>query len=266
MTIGLLLDIDGVLVTSWRPLPGAVEALAALRERGVPRMFLTNTTSKSRAEIADALSDCGFAVDAEEILSAARLTGDYLRAHHPGKRTWVLNKGAIAADMSGVDVVTEPDEDPEVVVLGGAGPEFTHGALSRVLELMLSGVPVIAMHRSMTWSTEEGVRIDTGVYLEGLEKATGSTIRAIGKPSPIGFRAAVEMMGLEPTSVVMVGDDMHNDVLGAQASAMIGVLVRTGKFRASALETLQADEFGPVPDHVIDSVADLPALLDRLGR
>lgn len=88
--------------------------------------------------------------------------------------------------------------------------------MSIVLELMLAGVPVVAMHRSMIWSTAQGLAIDTGVYLEGLEKASGRKIRAIGKPSPLGFRAAVEMMNLEPTQVVMVGDDMHNDVLGAQ--------------------------------------------------
>ncbi len=30
MAEGLLLDIDGVIVTSWQPLPGAVEALDAI--------------------------------------------------------------------------------------------------------------------------------------------------------------------------------------------------------------------------------------------
>ena len=265
MAEGLLLDIDGVLVTSWQPLPGAVEALATLTERRIPRLFLTNTTSKSRAQIAAALTDCGFDVAPEEILSAAKLTAEYLEAEFPGRRTWVLNDGPVADDMNGVSLCAA-DDDPEVVVLGGAGPEFTHDAISRVLELMISGVPVVAMHRSMTWSTDHGMMIDTGVYLEGLEKAAGQKIRAIGKPSPVGFRAAVEAMGLEPTSVVMVGDDLHNDVLGAQAAALIGVLVRTGKFRAEALEKVESDEFGPVPDHIIDSVADLPALWDELRR
>ena len=31
---GLLLDIDGVLVTSWDPIPGAIEAMDALRAAG----------------------------------------------------------------------------------------------------------------------------------------------------------------------------------------------------------------------------------------
>ena len=262
---GLLLDIDGVLVTSWRPLPGAVEALDALERQGVPRMFLTNTTSKSRHQIADALTDCGLRVGADEILTAARLTAEFLVAEYPDRRVWVLNKGPVAEDMTGVQIVDGPDADPEVIVLGGAGSVFTHDAMSRVLQMMLDGVPVVAMHRSMTWSTDEGIKIDTGVYLEGLEKAAGQSIRAIGKPSPIGFRSAVEMLGMEPTSVVMVGDDLHNDVLGAQASALQGVLVRTGKFRAEELDTILADEFGPVPDHVVDSIADLPDLVSRLG-
>lgn len=261
---GLLLDIDGVLVTSWRPLPGAVEALDALERQGVPRMFLTNTTSKSRHQIAEALSVCGLRVDAEEILSAARLTAEFLGAEYPGRRVWVLNKGPIAEDMSGVEIVDGPDADPEVIVLGGAGDGFTHDAMSRVLQMMLEGTPVVAMHRSMTWSTDDGIKIDTGVYLEGLEKAAGQSIRAIGKPSPIGFRSAVEVLGMEPTSVMMVGDDLHNDVLGAQASALRGVLVRTGKFRADELDRVLADEFGPVPDHVIDSIADLPDLVASL--
>ncbi|MYR07086.1 HAD-IIA family hydrolase [Gordonia sp. SID5947] len=264
MALGLLLDIDGVMVTSWKALPGAVEAVADLAEQGYPRMFLTNTTSRSRGEIAQALNDCGFEVAADEILTAAKLTAEYLTANHPGKRAWVLNEGPIAEDMTGVELIDEPSR-AQVVVLGGAGPVFDHRALSQVLELMVAGVPVVAMHRSMTWSTADGLSIDTGVYLEGLEKAAGRKIKAIGKPSPLGFRAAVDMMQLEPTQVVMVGDDMHNDVLGAQAAALVGVLVRTGKFREEALRALQRDEFGPVPDHIVDSIADVPALMQKLS-
>ncbi|MGV9826932.1 MULTISPECIES: HAD-IIA family hydrolase [unclassified Gordonia (in: high G+C Gram-positive bacteria)] len=263
MTLGVLLDIDGVMVTSWQALPGAVDAIKTLADRGYPRMFLTNTTSRSRAQIAEALGNCGFDVGADEILTAAKLTAEFLSRNYPHRKTWVLNEGPIAEDMTGIDLTDDPAE-AQVIVLGGAGPVFTHAALSTVLERMLAGVPVVAMHRSLIWSTSAGLSIDTGVYLEGLEKAAGRKIRAIGKPSPLGFRAAVDVMNLEPTQVVMVGDDMYSDVLGAQASALIGVLVRTGKFRDEALRALQRDEFGPIPDYVIDSIAELPPLLEKL--
>ncbi|GAB07910.1 HAD-IIA family hydrolase [Gordonia amarae] len=272
MSYGLLLDIDGVMVTSWQALPGAADAVAELARRGIPRMFLTNTTSRSRAEIAAALGDAGFDVRSDEILTAAKLTAEYLGTHHPGKKVWVLNQGPIAEDMARVNLVDDPRQ-AEVIVLGGAGPVFTHEALSTVFDRMMggsgtggvtAGIPVVAMHRSMTWSTSKGLAIDTGMYLEGLEKASGRKIKAVGKPSPLGFRTACELMDLDPAQVVMVGDDMHNDVLGAQAAALTGVLVRTGKFREDALRQLQRDEFGPVPDHIIDSLADLPDLFTKL--
>ncbi|EGD24916.1 putative HAD hydrolase, TIGR01458 family [Prescottella equi ATCC 33707] len=254
---GVLFDIDGVLVTSWKPVPGAVEALAEVRRRGGVRAFLTNTTSRTCDEIAAALGAAGFDVRPEEIVTAARLTTEYLRSTYPGEPVLLLNHGDIRADMPDVEF---DDVDPRVVVIGGAGPEFTHEALSRVLDLMVSGVPVVAMHRALMWSESDGLRLDTGAYLPGLEDASGSRIVSVGKPSLAGFLTAAELMGADPASTVMVGDDFRSDVLPAQRVGMTGVLVRTGKFRQPVLD-LAVDR----PDHIIDSVADLPALLDRLG-
>ncbi|MBF6315991.1 HAD-IIA family hydrolase [Nocardia cyriacigeorgica] len=252
-TAGILYDIDGVLVTSWRALPGAPDAVRSLADRGLRRAFLTNTTSRTQAEIAERLCAAGIEVRAEEIVTAARLTVEYLRRNHPGARTWVLNHGDIEPDLAELEL---DDDDPEVVVLGGAGPEFTHRTLSHVVELMLDGVPVVAMQGGMTWATDDGLRIDTGTYLPGLEAAGNATITVVGKPSATGFRTCAATMDLPPEQVLMIGDDLHSDVLAAQDVGMTGVLVRTGKFRTAVLEASARQ-----PDHVIDSIADLPALL-----
>ncbi|QBJ95809.1 HAD-IIA family hydrolase [Rhodococcus sp. ABRD24] len=254
---GVLFDIDGVLVTSWRPVPGAAEALAEVARDGRRRAFLTNTTSRTCEEIASTLVDAGFDVRPDEIVTAARLTTEYLRSTYPGARVLLLNHGDVAADMEGIEF---DDIDPQVVVLGGAGPEFTHDALSRVLDLMVSGVPAVAMHRGLMWSTADGLRLDTGAYLPGLEEASGARIIAVGKPSLAGFLTAAELVGADPAAMVMVGDDFRGDVLPAQRVGMTGVLVRTGKFRQPILD-LAVDR----PDRLIDSVADLPALLTELG-
>ena len=60
----VLIDIDGVLTVSWRPLPGAVAALRRLRAAGLPLALVTNTTSRPRASIAAALARAGFPVSA----------------------------------------------------------------------------------------------------------------------------------------------------------------------------------------------------------
>ena len=80
------------------------------------------------------------------------------------------------------------------------------------------------------------------------------TAAICGKPAPAYFEAVLAELRPSPDRAAMVGDDIVNDVLGAQALGLTGVLVRTGKFAPSDLERGE-------PDHVIDSLADLPALL-----
>ncbi|WP_280260989.1 HAD-IIA family hydrolase [Nocardia abscessus] len=250
---GVLYDIDGVLVTSWREIEGAAAAVRRIGERGLRRAFLTNTTSRTCAEIAERLCDTGIEVDSAEIVTAARLTAEFVRGRYPDAAVWVLNHGDIEADLTGL---TLDADRPDVVVIGGAGPEFTHSALSRVVELMLEGVPVVAMHSGLTWATAEGLLVDAGVYLPGLEAAGNARIEVVGKPAAPGFRTAVALMRLDPAEVLMIGDDLYSDVLAAQDAGLTGVLVRTGKFRPAVLAS--ADR---APDHVIDSVAGLPELL-----
>ena len=266
---GVLFDIDGVLTTSWEPIPGAAETLRTLNDRQVPCSYLTNTTTRTRTQIAEILTEAGMRVTAEEVITAAALTAEYVRQTYPGARCFLINSGRIAdEDMPGIDIAYSSDfsgpkapDTPDVVLLGGAGPEYSHLTLSWVYDWMAQGVPVVAMHRSTAWTTTDGVRIDTGMYLIGLEEACGRKATAVGKPAPEGFLAAAGRLGMDADQMYMIGDDLHNDVLAAQVVGMTGVLVRTGKFREDTLKRWAADEFAMQPNHVIDSVADLPELL-----
>jgi HAD superfamily hydrolase (TIGR01458 family) len=102
------------------------------------------------------------------------------------------------------------------------------------------------------WRAEDGLRLDVGAFVRALEYAAGRTAVVVGKPDPAFYATAVDALGLEAGQVVMVGDDIRNDVEGAQRAGLTGVLVRTGKFSASDL-TAEIS-----PDAVLDSIADLP--------
>ncbi|MCV2393288.1 TIGR01458 family HAD-type hydrolase [Actinotalea sp. M2MS4P-6] len=249
----LLIDIDGVLVVSWQALPGAVEALAAVREVAGVR-FLTNTTSRTRAEITSALRDAGFAVGDEEVVTVTAAVAEHLRRAHPGARCLLLSSGDVTADLPGVDVVREPPAD--VVVLGGAGEEFGYDALNRALAALLDGAALVAMHRNLLWRTATGLQLDTGAYLAGLEAASGVRATVIGKPEPAMFDAALGSLDVAAHEAAMVGDDLDTDVRAAQALGITGIQVRTGKFRSAQLE-----DGGPAPDVLLDSFADLPRWL-----
>lgn len=264
---GVLFDIDGVLVTSWQPIDGAARTLQVLADNQIARSYLTNTTTRTRIQIADLLTTAGMAVSPDEVITAAALTADYVRDRYPGARCFLVNSGQIAEDMPGIDIVYSGEcgqsapETPDVVLLGGAGPEYSHLTLSWVYDWMAQGVPVVAMHRSMSWTTTDGLRIDTGMYLHGMEECSGRKATAVGKPAPEGFLSAAGRLGVDADEMYIVGDDLNNDVLAGQVVGMTGVLVRTGKFRQDTLDRWAADEFAMQPNHVIDSVADLPELL-----
>lgn len=253
----LLVDIDGVLVVSWEALPGAVEALRTLRSAHVPVRFLTNTTSRTRAQITQALGRAGFEVAADEVLTVTTSAAEHLTRHHPGARCLFLNSGdggtdlAALADVVLVDLRTPPGE-VDVVLLGGAGPELTYDALNHALACVLEGAALLAMHRNLLWRTSAGLQLDTGAFLAGLEAAAGVTATIIGKPAPAMFEGAMRSLGSRPQDTVMVGDDLDSDVRAAQRLGVTGVQVRTGKFRPAQLED------GEPPDVLLDSFADVP--------
>lgn len=256
----VLADIDGVLAVSWRPVPGAAEALAAIRDAGYSVALLTNTTSRTRAQIARLLEQAGFPVTAGDIFTAAALTAEYLTRQYPGARCAVLNDGDLSTELPGVSLVSlDNDPPPDVVVLGGAGPQFSYPALNRVFALARGGARLVTMNANLYWQTDAGLRLDTGAFLPGLERAAGVTVEVTGKPARAFFEAALDAVGAVPGEAVMIGDDIDSDVLAAQRIGITGVLVRTGKYRPGSQTSSTA-----APDHVIDSFADLPALLAGL--
>ena len=255
----VLIDIDGVLTVSWEPLPGAVAALHRLRAAAVPVALVTNTTSRSRASIAGALAGAGFPVTGSDILTAPVIAAAYLRDRYPGARCLLLNSGDIAQDLAGLTLVRPGDPAPaDVVLVGGAGPEFSYQALNQAFGHLQRGARLVAMHRGLYWRTDDGLRLDTGAFLAGLEQAAGTEADVIGKPAAAFFATALAHLGADAAHTVMVGDDIETDVLAAQRQGLTGVLVKTGKYLPRSHRTASG-----TPDRVLDSFADLPALLEQ---
>jgi HAD superfamily hydrolase (TIGR01458 family) len=252
----VLIDIDGVLTVSWKPLPDTVEALRAVREAGLGVALVTNTTSRTRASIARTLAEAGFPVTAEDVLTAPAVTAAHLAERYPAARCTLLNSGDIGADLTGVTLVDDDADDVDVVVVGGAGPEFGYPALDRAFGHLQRGARLVAMHRNLYWRTDDGLRLDAGAFVTGLEAAARVTAEVTGKPSPAFFAAALRHLGVGADEALMVGDDIESDVLAAQRAGITGVLVRTGKYLPETHRSASG-----TPDHVVDSFAGLPGLL-----
>jgi HAD superfamily hydrolase (TIGR01458 family) len=251
---GLLLDIDGVLTVSWEPIPGAPEAVRRFRDEGIPFRLITNTTTKTRHDLGSTLRDAGFDVLDDEIVTAVIATAGYLRSSHPGAKVFVLSDGDATADLDGIELV---DVDrAEVIVLGGASDGFSYDTMNRIFRRLMEGASLVGMHRNLSWMTSDGWELDGGAYIAGLEEAAEVEAVICGKPEAAYFDAAVEALGRDRDHIAMVGDDVLNDVLGAKAAGLRGILVRTGKYREG-----DESKHNVEPDRVVDSIADVPAIV-----
>lgn len=245
---GCLFDLDGTLYQGDTAVPGAVQALAQLRRRGIPVRYVTNTTRFPRSALAARLAGMGFDVQPSEILSgpsaAAALLGE-----RGLRRVQLLVAPATLEDFAGFELV---NEGPEAVVVGDLGEDWTFPILNQAFRNVLEGAELFALQRNRYWLTEGGLALDGGPFVVALEFATRKTATLVGKPSPRFYGAALRELGLPAENVVMFGDDLEGDVLGAKALGMMGVAVRTGKYRPEDEGRLQR-----AADAVIDSVGVL---------
>jgi len=252
----ILLDIDGVLHVSGEPISGASAAVEQLRANGHRIRFVTNTTTRSRTQLAQELRANGVDVGDDEIQTAAETAARVLR----GKRVLALTMHALVHDLEGLELV---GEGAQAVLLGGADetPEtnlvFSYMNLARAFAELEAGADLYCLHRNRWWQTKHGPMLDAGAFVAGLEYAAQTEAVVLGKPTPAYFQAACDALDADPDRTWMVGDDLESDVLGAQRLGMRTVLVRTGKFRPDTVE-----RSGVQPDGIVSSLAHLPAWLE----
>ncbi len=251
---GLLFDMDGVLYNGEEPIAGAASALQWVRQREIPHLFVTNTTSRGRTVLVEKLQRFGITATPDQILTPCRTATAWLKRQTPGMVALFVC-AATRPDFSGVDCLPDDAETgASYVVIGDLGEGWDFRTLNRAFRLLQSNpeARLVALGMTRYWQRPDGLALDVAPFVAALEHATGRKPVVLGKPAPEFFHAATAQLGLPPQSVAMIGDDIQADIAGAQAAGLPGVLVRTGKFRDSDLHGRAQ------PDAILDSVADLP--------
>ncbi|HLI71437.1 MAG TPA: TIGR01458 family HAD-type hydrolase [Ktedonobacteraceae bacterium] len=250
---GILLDIDGVLHVSMSPLPGAATTLRRLGQIGYPLRYITNTTTSARHTLAQSLQAIGLPIEQEQLMTAPVATANYIRQRYPGKRCWLLTKGDTVADFAGIELV---EERADVVVIGGAEELLSYETMNKAFRMLMEGADLLAMHTNLYWKTSRGLQLDSGPYVRALELASGKRATVLGKPNRAFFEQALFSLGIPAAEAVMVGDDLENDIRGAQQAGLRAILVTTGKHGNDSplLEHVH-------PDAILPSIAALPEWL-----
>lgn len=273
----LILDADGVLMFAGAPLPGAVEALVRLDASAVPYRVVTNFSLANRRTLAAGVSrSFGIPVDPRRLITAASAAAAYTARHHPGEPLLVLASADALAEWDGQQILTpeaaaDAPSGVGAVVIGDAGDDLSFRNLNTAFRAIRAGAAFVAMHRNPWWVTAEGVTLDAGALVVGLEHALERKAVVTGKPSRVVFREAADELADELAStgagsrlrlgeIAMVGDDLQTDVGGAHRAGLRGILVLSGKTDAAALKA--AERAGRLrgssrPDAVAAGVGDV---------
>ncbi len=267
----LLFDSFGVLVDGVDALPGAPKLLNHLDLIGKTYFVVTNDASKSiRARVAT-FREQGFEIPSEKIINSGGLLVRYFAEHKlDGKPTLVLGTED-AADyvlQAGGEVIDRASAtDPDVVVLGHSGPHDWESTLGHLLGLISrryqDGNPINLVVPNPDFIYPNGpveYGFGAAAFIDVLEQALfrlhgdQPALKAakLGKPFPTIFEEAIDRAG--SSNLLMVGDQLETDILGANNMGLKSAVVTTGINRRTLPDQFEDVDNEMTPDYLIESL------------
>ncbi|XP_058645984.1 haloacid dehalogenase-like hydrolase domain-containing protein 2 isoform X1 [Onychostoma macrolepis] len=249
----VLIDLSGTLHIEDAAVPGAQEALARLRQAPVAVKFVTNTTKECKRTLFERLRRLNFDLQEQDIFTSLTAARNLLEQR--AVRPLLLVEDSALEDFTGLET-----SDPNAVVIGLAPDHFNYQTLNKAFRLILDGAPLIAVHKARYYKRKDGLALGPGPFVTGLEYATDTQATVVGKPEKAFFLEALRDLNCSPEEAVMIGDDARDDVGGAQNAGMLGILVKTGKYRPgdegkiNPSPHLTCDSFPEAVNHILENL------------
>jgi arabinose operon protein AraL len=249
---GWLLDLDGTVYLGERLIPGAAEAVAALRAAGRRLAFLSNKPIQTRADYAAKLTRLGVPAGPDEVINSSLVLARHLRAQDPGAPVFVIGEPPMLAEMAAHGFEVRDDARVRWVVIA-FDRTFTYAKLDTALQAVRRGARLIATNPDRTCPVEDGEIPDCAGMIAAVEAVTGARVEAVvGKPSPIILDVALGALGVGAADAVMVGDRLETDVAMGRRAGLATILVLSGVTRGDDPGIAAA-----APDHVLRSIGEI---------
>lgn len=214
-----------------------------LRDAGLQIRFVTNTTKESRRRLHERLTAIGFEISKDEIFSSITAARSYIQSRN--LRPHLMVSEEAMEEFEGVDTT-----EPNAVVVGLAPDKFDFGPMNDAFRLVLQGARLIAIHKGRYYRTKEGLALGPGPFIAALEYATDVTAKVVGKPEKSFFKSVLRQLDTRPEDAIMIGDDVRDDIGGAQKVGLRGILVKTGKYMSGDEFKIDPRPWATVPSFV----------------
>ncbi|HEQ1173114.1 TPA: TIGR01457 family HAD-type hydrolase [Streptococcus pyogenes] len=245
---GYLIDLDGTIYQGKNRIPAGERFIKRLQERGIPYLLVTNNTTRT-PEMVQSMLAKQFHVETgiETIYTATMATVDYMNDMNRGKTAYVIGETGLKSAIAAAGYVEELENPAYVVV--GLDCQVTYEMLAIATLAIQKGALFIGTNPDLNIPTERGLMPGAGALNALLEAATRVKPVFIGKPNAIIMNKSLEVLGIQRSEAVMVGDNYLTDIMAGIQNDIATILVTTGFTRPEEVPTLPIQ-----PDHVLSSL------------
>lgn len=263
---GLIIDMDGVLWHGDAAQSGLIEFFQTLRQLRLPFILATNNASQTAEQYVKKLAKLGVEVALPEILTSGMAAACHLAKQYRPDRTKVFVIGSDGLRQPllehGFVLTGLLDDDPEQIadlVICGLDRELSWSKLATATLNIRAGAAFYGSNADVTLPSERGPLPGNGATLAALEAATGVTPITFGKPEPIIYRQAFNLLGTPPANTIAIGDRLDTDILGAVRADIRSLMVLSG---ISTLADIEAVDYRPT--WIMQDIAELTQVLRQL--
>lgn len=245
---GYLIDLDGTIYQGKNRIPAGERFIKRLQEKGIPYLLVTNNTTRTPEMVQSMLAN-QFNVETgiETIYTATMATVDYMNDMNRGKTAYVIGETGLKSAIAAAGYVEELETPAYVVV--GLDSQVTYEMLTIATLAIQKGALFIGTNPDLNIPTERGLMPGAGALNALLEAATRVKPIFIGKPNAIIMNKSLEVLGIQRSEAVMVGDNYLTDIMAGIQNDIATILVTTGFTRPEEVPTLPIQ-----PDHVLSSL------------
>lgn len=222
-----IIDMDGTFYLDGNIIPGSLDFLNAVKEKGKDFCFFTNNSSNNVEVCKTKLYNMGFDVSADKIVISSHVTIDFLKRYRADKSVFLLGNERLTSDFknSGIQLVTE---NPDIVVLG-FDTTLTYEKIRKACKYIADGCEYIATHPDFNCPTADGFMPDTGSMMALFKASTGREPDMImGKPHKYTVDYLTDYLDCSQNELCFIGDRLETDILIGQRHNIPSVLVLTG--------------------------------------
>ncbi|WP_417211593.1 TIGR01459 family HAD-type hydrolase [Antarctobacter sp.] len=253
-----LLDAFGVLNIGETAIPGTAERIGDLKAAGKSVSVVSNAASLPARDLLQKYRRLGYQFDLSDIVTSRTALAAAMNGHNNMRWGVMAPAHSVFDDLGTLDMAVLGDEACVFDEVDGfllMGSALWTSERQTLLEnaLKTQPRPVLVANPDIVAPRESGFSQEPGFFAHQLADRVGVKPTFYGKPFPDVFEQALSRLGpVDKSRVVMIGDSLHTDILGAQTSGIKSALIANYGFFAGMDVEDAIQRAGIIPDFVVD--------------